>query len=255
MKLAAIYNVFADSVEFLPHSLNCIKGHVDEVIIVYQTTSNYGETVEEYEFFSENFIENVFTNTVFTYVKYHPNFSFSGSMNERLKRNLGLEVAKSSGCTHFVMMDCDELWEDFGKAKKEFIESGAVGSVARMFTYFKKPTYRFKDYDNYYVPFIFELLPKTEVGNYDLLSCGKKAICDPTRKPNHYFNCHIINEPMHHFSWVREDIMMKVRNSSAKGNIANSRRLEDYNHPECGPGYFVKDFNQELIEVENIFNL
>jgi len=40
--LAAIYNVW-DGIELLRGSMLQLKGHVDYFIIVYQTTSNFGE--------------------------------------------------------------------------------------------------------------------------------------------------------------------------------------------------------------------
>ena len=60
---------------------------------------------------------------------------------------------------------------------------------------------------------------------------------------------------MWHYSWVRKDILLKVRNSSAQVNIGNSNRLHDYRNPDCKEGYYVKDFQQKLIKVENTFNI
>jgi len=42
MKLAAIYNVW-DGVELLHGSIECIKDHVNQIIIVWQNVSNIGE--------------------------------------------------------------------------------------------------------------------------------------------------------------------------------------------------------------------
>ena len=245
-RLAAIYNCFADSSELLPYSLNCLIGHVDEIIIVYQDISNYGEPIP-FEKLSDKFIKNIFSN--FTYVKYSPNVSFSGTVNETLKRNLGLQTAKENGCTHYFCCDSDELWENFSLAKQQYFDSGHKASVASMWTFFKDPTLRFQNKDNYYVPFICELTPESNVGNN---RC--KYICDPTRKPNEQ-DVILIEEPMWHYSWVRKDILLKVRNSSAQVNIGNSNRLHDYRNPDCKEGYYVKDFQQKLIKVENTFNI
>lgn len=247
MNLAAIYNIFKDSVELLPYSLNCLKGHVDQVIIVYQNVSNYGEDAGEYELFSEDFIKNIFPGII--QVQYTPDLSQNGAFNETKKRNIGLGIAKEQGCSHFLHMDSDEIYEDFGKAKQQFINSGSGGSVCQMWTYFKKPTLRFKNLDNYFVPFIHKLEPDT--------FCGMQKYpwyVDPTRRVNQK-DVVLIEEKMHHFSWVRKDIMMKVRNSSARGNIANSNRLADYNNPLIGEGFYSKDYDQKLIDVPNIFNI
>lgn len=248
MKLAAIYNSMGDSTELLPYSLDSIRGHVDEIIIVYQEVSNNGEYVP-YEKLTNYFIETVFCNTVFTYVKYTPDLNISPLRNETQKRNLGLICARQSGCTHFLFMDNDELWDNFGNAKQQYIDSGVNGSVAHILTYFKKPTWRLKNYDNYYVPFIHVLKKDTEAGvkNYPFY-------VDPTRRVNEN-DVFCIEIPMHHFSYIRKDIMLKIRNSSARANIENSKILSDYNNPNLGPGYYVTDFRQELIEVENVFKI
>jgi len=242
MKLAAIYNVF-DGVELLPYSIKSIANHVDVIIIVYQNTSNFGE---------EKRTDIELMQLIY---KIHPNITailftpkqINGTKNETEKRQLGLEKAKEMNCTHFMFMDCDEIYEDFSKAKKEFIQSGASGSVCKMFTYFKYPTLRFEYEDNYFVPFIHELKKDTV--------CGVKEYpfyVDPTRKVN-CESVSLLSERMHHFSWVREDIELKVRNSSAKSNIEKSTLLKDYYNEDCKDGYYVDGFGQKLILVENKF--
>lgn len=251
MKLCAIYNIFADSVELLPYSLNCLVGEVDEIIFVTQDVSNFGEKVE-YELFSEGFLEKTFSNTIFTYVRFKPNLKLKGRLgmqNEKAKRQLGLEVAKQGGCTHYCFLDQDELWKNFGLAKKQFFDSGKKSSVAKMWTFFKKPTLRFEFPDNYYVPFITELRKDSVVG-----SGYYPYYTDPTRKPNES-DVYLISEMMSHFSWVRKDINLKIRNSSARDNLYKSKLLRDYFDPNVGPGFYVEDFKQKLIAVDNIFNI
>lgn len=248
MRLCAIYNCFGDSSELLPYSLNCLVGEVDEIIFVTQEVSNFGEKVE-YELFSEGFLEKTFSNTIFTYVRYSPNLKWSGMQNEKAKRNLGLEVAKSSGCTHFLCMDCDELFEDFGKAKQEYFDSGHAGSVSKMITYFKSPTLRLENPETYFVPFIHELRKDTVLGH------GKYPYyVDPTRKVNEQ-DVVELKHFMHHFSYVRKNINLKIRNSSARENIYKSKLLRDYFDPNVGEGSFVQDFGQKLVKCDNIFNI
>jgi hypothetical protein len=240
MKLAAIYNVW-DGVELLRGSMNCIKGHVELIIIVWQDVSNFGE--------SYNPIPDIdlsgFSRVILQ--KYTP-VPGNGMMNEKSKRNLGLDIARREGCTHFLHMDCDEYYEDFGKAKELFIESGKPGSVLKLMTYFKLPTLRFENPDNYFVPFIHELTEKTEAGARDY-----PFWTDPTRRIN---VSEVVELPvfMHHFSWVRLDIERKARNSSAKKNIENSFLMEDY-RSEVGTGSYIRDYQQKLIEVEDIFRI
>lgn len=243
MKLAAIYNVW-DGVELLKGSMNCLKNSVDIFIIIYQDVSNFGE---HYNPLPEMDLQG------FNYIlKKHTPYALVGSFNEIIKRNSGLDIAKKEGCTHFVHMDCDEYYTDFAKAKTQYIDSGKNGSVCKLYTYFKKPTWRFEHPDNYYVPFIHKLFPETKAGN-------KKYpfYVDPTRRIN---ETDVIEIPtlMHHFSWVRNNIERKARNSSSKNNIAKSILMETYfsqeleNNPE---GYYVKDYGNKITVVENLFSI
>lgn len=240
MKLAAIYNCW-DGIELLRGSMECMKKHVDVFIIVFQNVSNYGE---HYRPLGDMYLKGL----NYRLKLYNPEIG-QGFKNEAAKRNLGIQTAREYGCTHFLHVDCDEYYEDFGKAKQQFIDSGAEGSVCQMYTYFKKPTLRFEKEDNYYVPFIHELRPETVAGG-----ASYPYYVDPTRRIN-TLNVVEIDERMHHFSYVRRDIIMKVKNSSAKMNIERSQLLEDYYSDKVAPGYYVKDFKQKLIEVPNIFNI
>ena len=242
-KLCAIYNVF-DSVELLKGSMECLKNDVDLFIIIWQDVSNFGE---KYHAFLDADFSN-FEKPIYDF-KYEPNLNISGAENETNKRNKGLEIAKHHNCSHFLHLDCDEYYENFAEAKQKFIDSGANGSVCKILTYFKKPTLRLENEDNYYVPFIHELIEITTAGNQDY-----PFYVDPTRKINEQ-NVVLLDIYMHHFSWIRNNIERKFRNSSAKANIEKSDLLKDYYSDETKSGYFLKDYGQKLIEVENLFNI
>lgn len=246
MKLAALYSVW-DSEEILPYSIESIIDHVQLVLICVQNTSNYGERNDNNEKVMLDMCDQ-YPENVFVY-HYSPNIMHGGMWNETQKRNILLEKAKILQATHFLHIDCDEIYEDFGKAKKQFIDSGANGSVCEMYTYFKNPTLRFENVDNYYVPFIHELNHDTCVGiqnNYPFYA-------DPTRRVN-CDNIYLIEEKMHHFSYVRINIERKIRNSSAKANIEKSKYMEYYNS-DLKSGDFIEGFDQKLIEVENLFDI
>lgn len=244
MRLAAIYNVF-DGVELLKGSMERVAPHVDVFIIVYQTTSNFGE-----KFFGlDKYNLDVFGVPVFK-IKYIPP-SIGGAHNEAKKRQIGIDTALELKCTHFLHMDCDEYYQDFGRAKFEFERSGAGGSVCALFTYFKDPRFRCETLDNYYVPFIHKLEANTVTGVLDY-----PFYVDPTRRINE-LNVVLISAIMHHFSYIRTDIQMKARNSSAKKNIERSTLLQDYElvNEHNAEGFFVAGLNQKLTIVENIFNI
>lgn len=245
MKLAAIYNIW-DGVELLEASLRSIINHVDRVIIVYQTRSNFGEDYNPYFEIVKTCLQ--FPSEKITLSLYEPVIG-TGAYNEKAKRNRGIEIARSHTCTHFLHMDTDECYENFGMAKQQYIDSGAEGSVCKIFTYFKKPTWRFETEDGYYVPFIHKLNPNTFAGikSYPFY-------VDPTRRINES-NIVLLDIHMHHFSWVRYDIERKARNSSAKDNLEKGTMLKDFYNPAIGPGFYVKDYDKKLIEVNNDFNI
>lgn len=241
LKLAAIYNVW-DGEELLKGSIDCIKNDVDLFIIVWQDVSNYGE---KYDPFPE--ILDATEGLKVIYKKFTPEIGI-GFTNEKKKRQEGIDIALREGCTHFIHMDCDEFYQDFNLAKQHFILSGADGSVCPILTYFKLPTLRFENPDNYFVPFIHKLRPETLAGVKEY-----PFYVDPTRKINVK---NVVQLPyfMHHFSYVRRDIERKCRNSSAKMNIEKSDLLKDY-HSKVGVGSFIKDFRQKLIQVDDYFGI
>lgn len=241
IKLAAIYNAW-DGIELLRGSMLCLKDHVDLFIIVWQDISNFGEKYNPIPDMDLSGFQNVILQ------KYEPTVG-AGMFNEKKKRNIGLDIARANGCTHFIHIDCDEYYEDFGAAKNLYMRAGKRGSVCKLYTYFKLPTLRFETPDGYFVPFIHELRPETQAGvrHYPFY-------VDPTRRIN---ETEVIELPvfMHHFSWVRKDIERKCRNSSAKENIERGTMLKDYYSTEVGPWFYVRDHDKKLVGVPNLFGI
>lgn len=243
MKLAAIYNAW-DGVELLPGSIKCLYKHVDEIIIVWQDVSNFGEKYSPHAEMADSLIPYL---SKITFIKYDPIIDMGGSMNERAKRNLGLDLAKKKFCTHFLSIDVDEYYKNFELYKSMFIESGQKGSACRLQTYFKKPTLMFSSPEDYYVPFIHAMDEETKCG-----TSSYKFYVDPTRTVN---ESDVVELPffMDHFSWCRKDIERKTRNSSANINIRSGKMLEDYK-AAC-QGYFLTNWNRHLMEVEDTYGL
>lgn len=241
MKLAAIYNVW-DGVEHLRGSMECLKNEVDLFVIVWQDVSNFGEKyspLKEIQDASDDLSMTVLLQ------KYTPNVAMGGGYNERRKRNIGLDIAKQHNCTHFFHLDCDEYYPNFAEAKRQYISTGAQGSACKIYTYFKEKTLRCETEDGYFVPFIHALRPDTVAGvkHYPFY-------VDPTRRINET-DVALLHTHMHHYSWVRNDIERKVRNSTAKNGIARGKLLEDYYSPEVGEGFYVRDWGKRLVRVED----
>lgn len=243
IKLAAIYNVW-DGCELLRGSMMTMKDHVDIFIIVYQTASNHGEHYDPLP-------DMDLTGFKCVMVPFTPEQN-GGALNETLKRNLGLNIAKQEKCTHFLHLDTDEFYKDFEAAKLEFLNSGADGSVCPIYCYFKRPTWRFLQKEGYFVPFIHKLWPDSKAEN-----CKYPYYVDPTRRINTE-KVVLLNESMHHFSWVRKDIERKARNSSAGDLTKNNIIFEDYHSEvlESNPeGFYVRNFDRKITVVDDYFGL
>lgn len=215
-KIAAIYNVWDD--EHLSDSISSIRQSVDVVIVVYQNVSNFGE---HYQPFIPSECDHI--------IHYTPDHHLGGTGNEKAKRNIGLEKAKELGCTHFILMDCDEIYheKEFKYYRDLIFYNNCDASACRLYTYYKHPYIQLTPIEEYFVPFICRLYPETKVGYYNKFPV--KA--DPTRMSSTFKNFYQINIPvMHHYSWVRTDIGRKIRNSSA-GNLRKhaAQILKDFN--------------------------
>jgi hypothetical protein len=211
MKLAAIYNIW-DSEELLIGSINQIREQVDEVIIVYQEYSNFKE-------YNPNLLPLLSTIDA-RLIKYTPDYVSGGTWNESVKRALGWKEAKRTGCTHFLFMDADEYYNtnDFLNAKQDIIDNDYDGTACRLYTYYKSTAYRVDPIENYYVPFICKIKEGQVIGG------EWNVYCDPTRGISGVTNFYEFPQDklmMHHLSYVRNDIGMKLRNSSAKANFRN----------------------------------
>ncbi len=239
MKLAAIYNIF-DGEELLPYSVGQIKDECFIKIAVVQNVSNRGNH------YTPTFKHSLFDLVVF----FEPNLRKTAMQNETDKRNLGIQAAIEAGASHYLLLDCDEIYErrEFARLKK--LLASARFSACKMYTYYGTPTQRIDPIESYYVPFINELTPLTKVGNNRLYS----ALCDPTRKDMRLRNSRdltILNDPiMHHFSWVRKDLRRKFENSTSevyKGNIDN--------YVQAVKDNVLVHFDGKLIECKNKFNI
>jgi len=240
MNIGAIFNAF-DGIELLRGSMSTVKA--DHYIIVWQDISNFGERYNPLPEIEEAVKD--FSNVHL--IHYHPEVTKgykTGMVNEARKRNAGIQRAIQLGCSHFLILDVDEYHPDFEAAKQAYIDSGKDGSVLPMWTYFKSPTLRLERPENYYVPFIHKLTKDTRVGNFEY-----PYRVDHTRAVNTK-SVALLTQYMHHYSWVRKDITLKARNSSARHL---SQHLEDYQNAKAG--MYIGCYAQKLIEVENACNV
>lgn len=250
MKLAAIISAWADTKELLPYCIESIAPVVDGVIVVYSETSNHFN-------FNDGITELVFSKLPCQWIKLEPERGRSPHDNETRKRNFGLEAARNQGYTHFIIMDSDEFYiQDEFLAEKETIERFNLnGLVCPLKVYIKSPTLWCEDHT--LVPFIQKLNRHTVVGNFkqypfNVDKDGNSHI-DPTRRINCFERIQMSSIFMHHFSYVRADIDMKIDNSSA--NLRRSRDVISEEMASAKPGYKSKLYHRELKQCPNYFNL
>ena len=250
MRLCAIYNVWFDTLDLLGHSIDNILPVVDGVIVIWSTKSNHGHTCD--------LDDMEFKQGVYYFLR-EPSQGKTPHENEIGKRNFGLIKAQQLGFTHFIMMDGDEFYEQSAfRIEKDSVQvNDTIGLVCKTKVYIKSPTLTI-GYDHTLVPFIHKITPhlKYTLNNrtypFGIDKNGQPRI-DPTRKLNITSGVEWSDITMHHFSYVRKDINMKINNSSA-----NLRRSANTIHEEmrdAKPGYMSKLYHKEIVECENLFNL
>lgn len=257
MTVGVSYSFF-DSEELLSFSVDSIREKVDYVNVVFQEVSNHGNkaTNEAKELLLSLYKDKKVDDIII----YNPNLSISPSINELNKRNLGLYKARERGLSHFMCMDADEFYDtnEFLNAKEQIIKNDYDATVCTILNYFKEPTIRFDKIDNYYVPFIYKIRNNTEF----ILNCPFPVLADPTRKmPAQNFYAFKEEEVvMHHFSYVRKNILNKLTNSSARVNFDRyiNQYVEYYNNWQYGDSILSFDMTPKdfkVIRVDNKFNI
>lgn len=240
MKICAIMNIWADTSCIYPYMIENIRPVVDGIIVVWSVKSNRGQIIP-YDLPEDCIL-----------IQCEPQYRIPNH-NELAKRNAGLEAAKKEGFTHFIMMDGDEgyVQSEFAEQKKIIEETGWIASLCPVKVYFKSPTLTI-GLDRTLVPFIHKLSPRLKYvlndHSYPLAydRWGAPQI-DCTRRLNITQGVRLMDITMHHFSYVRKDMSLKLENSSA--NFKNSRSeivYEDLRNAK--PGYFLKGYQKELIE-------
>lgn len=247
MKIAAVFNIWADCLCLLPYAIENIRPVVDEIIVVYSWKSNRGNVLE-YDLPKDCIL-----------IQCEPRTG-SPHLNELAKRNAGLEAVKKGGFTHFIMMDSDEFYEqsEFLRVKDEIEQNNIFGSVCRVQTYFKSPMLTL-GIDRTIVPFIHKVTPSLRYLLNDRKypfahdSNGAPQI-DCTRRLNVTTGVRMVDITMHHFSYVRKNMDLKLQNSSASFKEHRAAIVyEDLKNAK--PGYFCKGYQKELVSCGNIFNL
>ncbi len=247
MKLAAVIIVW-DGLELLPYVIDNVKPHVDGVIIVWSKYSNRGNI--------GHFNPDLYKDCIL--INHEPDRKQQATDNEREKRNVGLNLAREKGFTHFLMTDADELYdhEEFEREKQRMIDEDLNGLVCRVKVYFKEPTLTIGLDPVTYVPFIHKIKPTTRfvMNKYYPFAYDDKGVnhIDPTRKLSYSTGIGWSDIIMHHYSYCRKDIMEKINNSTST-RLAKSTAFQDWTNAK--EGYLCLLYGKTLERCENKFNI
>jgi len=221
MKIHAAYNVF-DNEELLEDSIRSIREFVDEVTIIYQKVSNFGQPCDPH---LEDLLRHLRDDRlVDTLVSYNVQ-NVSPDINERKKNNIGYEFAKKSKSDYHMVMNCDEFYFKEGFLEiVELLKKYPVDVVTSyMYTYYKSSKYRFKEIENYSVA----VMNKVCEGREYIQMAPNPLLLDPSRRMS-YDSCFCFPKTtphMHHLSHVRKDFSKKLLNSTAR---AHDPQFETY---------------------------
>lgn len=247
MKLGISYNLF-DGEELLEYSVKSVRDSCDHINVVYQKISNWGEPCSKE---LEDILHDLLRKKLIDKIHCYSPKNTSAGKNELFKRNIGLYIAKSRFCTHFLNMDCDEFYkkEQFEEAKKFIITNKIEASSCKFTNYIKQPIWQIQNDPQLYVPFIAKIHYFTKLSRKSYFP----VLVDPTRKMNghkkfKYFDPQDLK--MEHMWLIRKDLQKKFNNSSSRNYIKPQLITEILNYE------FPNKFSDcNVIEVDNIFNI
>jgi len=251
MKLVSIISVWSDAIELLPF---CIQNHLqfcEGVIVMWSQQSNH--------FVKDNRMMEFVASHNYDRVLFHqlePARHLQPLPNETRKRNQGIEIAKREGYSHFFTADADEFYlpEEVERDKKLFEQPEINGVVCKLQVYIGKPTLYCAD--STLVPFIHKLTKDIYCGRiheYPFTYKNGKALIDPSRRMSEIHGIIMSETVMHHYSYCRNDVSLKVRNSTAK--LANRFALIKQEMSRAKPGYYSEMYQDTIKESPNYFNI
>lgn len=257
MKLGVSYNLW-NGEELLKASILSIRNSVDFISIIFQEKSNHNNERSDLKPFLSSLLKRKLIDKIYYY---EPDLSLNPKLNELNKRNLGLSLSRNAKCTHHLSIDVDEFYnKQFNKAKKYIERNNINVSVCQMQTYYKYPTLQIIPPEDYYVTFIFSIKSQTEfilnLKNYPILVDPSRYI--PIDDSFKIFQREELE--MHHMSYVRKDIRLKMENAGAKCNYVNDidklvNHYENFKKGDQAMCAGKKSVYHNLHKVSNQFNI
>jgi hypothetical protein len=238
MNIHVAYSVF-DSEELLEKSILNIRDFVSNISVIFQKVSYSGNKCSPHledllhDLRRKKLIDNL--------VLFNTPLKNPPEENERIKHNMGYELALRSKSDYNMGLACDEFYfKDEFKKLLDILEENPVDLVTSyMYTYYKTTKYRYAEIENYVVP----ILNKVYEGNKYELSAPCPILIDPARKMK-YNSCLCLPKEkplMHHLHSIRKDFRKKLENSSAKNQWSDDieKMVSWYNNWEPGKDAYL----------------
>lgn len=236
MKFAALYNVF-DGEELLEASLKSIRNKVDFVVAVWQNISYTGESHPNTDL--RNLLYQYKKDGLIDALQYYipKSFVIPGT-SEIEKRNIALDIAIDNNCTHVIPMDVDELYtpEALSGIRTLMEDARLDAAFGYMNTYYKYGNVRLTSKEQYCVPLFYRI---GLASKFAADTIGLPVVIDPARRLwVDIARRDVIDDPlilMEHYSYVRRDIWLKLRNSSSAKHFAGDIRTLVDQHRDFNP--------------------
>jgi hypothetical protein len=242
-KLGASLNIF-DGEELLLDLVSSIRKEVDYISVVFQEKGHWGDLKAEphLKYFLQELLE---IGLIDEFLEWSPPNSATNqySFNEMdvEKRNIGLNLARENGCTHYIILDNDEFYsqKQFRYMKRIMMDSKSKWdySVVRHLQYYKNTNHIKKVREEEYVMVIFPIRQSTKLVH----EVQSQFPIDPGRKiqGKHILEFSRFEVCMHHLSYLRKDIGKKLMTSHARlGNVESFdqiiSRYENFQYPQRG---------------------
>jgi hypothetical protein len=256
MKLGICYMVF-DGEEFLEFATSNIRNQIDHISVTYQTTSYFGNPSSPDIFDLLNSLKN--KGLIDQIIHFEPNLELHPKENELKLRNIGLEASRNANCTHHISADVDEFYDanQLEYVKKEVEGNDYEFTVAYMEVYYKDPTFLVTPSQNLLTSLIH---PVDNEYNKDIHYPEFPFHMETTRRFSKYKKYRVFTKEeflMHHYSYVRKDILKKFNNSDNGRFYKMKKFLNTFDTYKVGERVcLLPDFmNRKTVQVENKFGI
>jgi hypothetical protein len=263
MKVHASYNSF-DSVELLEGSILQIRPYVDTVSVVFQEISHYGHPaprgcMEEAQRLVKEGLVDVLH--VFEPPGVDENSHSVRHGLEAEKRQLGLNIAKEYGATHFISLDDDEFYEPslFSDILNRIELRKWDTTSCYIQTYSANPNFLMRGLAPFFVPFIHEIKNTTQAKAHIPYFC----YADPTRAVSGATNPKLLNPEfikMHHYTNCRVAPESKFKSHNANINFRTEHGenyiVEKVRHLEAERRMTITNYDSELyLPCDDMFGI